>query len=408
VKLERNWRRIETVMRTRTRVALSVGFVIAFVAHAAVAQEVQWLEYRSGAGLQSMGPVGQKALQLSSRRPPGVNLPEFESKSPLFARWSSPMVPDGYLLIALDRSSEPGPYDRLFIDSDWDGHLADETAITAHQTGGNSAMFGPVTVVLMGETDFFVDYHLRLACVTQEGSNRLYTYAGGRYEGTISVGGEQRRFVLIDFNVNGSFGDRPLEMNFNDCDLIQIGSQGSEQIELVGKYLKVDDELYEMEVARDGAYIALAEAENVVFGTVTLPQETTEFTAGGENGSFTMHPANGRTQLPVGKYQVNHWTIERTDDEGTRWELQGVGFGNKGYFDVTEDAATNLSIGEPVVLAANATEANSTYRLDQPRLKGTFDETMTILRNGSPGRPPRLHIESKDGSYDRILSFEYG
>ena len=396
------------VVRARTRVALSVSLVIAFVAHAAVAQEVQWLEYRSGEDLRSMGIVGQKALELSSERPDGVDLPEFESKSPLFARWPSPMVPDGYLWIALDRSSESGPYDRLFIDSDWDGDLKDETVVMAHQIDPNSAMFGPVTVVLMGETDLLVDYHLRLASVTQEGRNRLYVFAGGSCKGTITVGGEQKRFVLIDLNVNGSFADRPFEMDFNDCDLIQIGPQDGEQVELVGKYLKVDDKLYQMEVPSDGAYISLVEADNVTFGTVTLPQEATEFTAGGENGSFTMHPTNGSVQLPVGKYQINHWTIERTDEEGIRWELQGVGFGDKGYFDVTENAETNLIVGEPVVLAAHVTEANSVYRLDQSRLKGTFDETMTILRNGSPVRPPRLHIKSKDGSYDRIFSFQYG
>ena len=67
------------VVRARTRVALSVSLVIAFVAHAAVAQEVQWLEYRSGEDLRSMGIVGQKALELSSERPDGVDLPEFES-----------------------------------------------------------------------------------------------------------------------------------------------------------------------------------------------------------------------------------------------------------------------------------------------------------------------------------------
>ena len=334
-------------------------------------------------------------------------MPEFEGDTQLFGRWYAPLAPDGYLWLALDRSGTSGLYDRLYIDSNGNGHLNDESVAFGVGMNVRSAHFGPLCVVFLTEHGL-IAYHLRFIFFGQEEINTLSAYSSGWREGTIAIGNKQTRCTLIDYNVNGVFNDKPRNLDFDECDLIQLGRQGTGQVELVGTYLKVEDTLYEMDVAPDGAYIKLVEAKDVSFGTVRLPEEVTEFTAGGENGSFTFQPVEDAVHLPVGKYQINHWTIARSDGDGVRWELQGVGFRDKGYFSVTERGETEIVVGEPVVLSAVVTEQNSMYTFRRPRLTGRHDEMIMITRNGQRTRPPRLRIKNKDGTYDRVFSFEYG
>ena len=64
----------------------------------------------------------------------------------------------------------------------------------------------------------------------------------------------------------------------------------------MGNYIEIDDTLYRTEIARDGAYIKLTKAEDVEFGNVRLSETITEFSAGGENGLFTLKPEKGKGQ----------------------------------------------------------------------------------------------------------------
>ena len=41
-------------------------------------------------------------------------------------------------------------------------------------------------------------------------------------------------------------------------------------------------------------------------------------------------------------------------------------------------------------------------------LTTSMHERIELTRNGSQPRAPKLHIKSKDGSYDRSFNFEYG
>ncbi|UCG58842.1 MAG: hypothetical protein JSU70_04880, partial [Phycisphaerales bacterium] len=82
-------------------------------------------------------------------------------------------------------------------------------------------------------------------------------------------------------------------------------------------------------------------------------------------------------------------------------------FGAEGLFDVTEDAESRLSIGEPINSTVSAVRDGSIYRFNQ-QLQGRLGESIALQRQGTRPRAPQLHITSKDGSYDRTFSFEYG
>lgn len=370
----------------------------------AEAQDRQLLLYRSAR--ETSGTIGSesyKRLMVTHERPQDVDLPEFESRDPLFYRWPTPMVKAGSLRIALDRSGTSRVRDRLFIDSDGDGSLKDETAMIAHRAESRHASFGPAKVVFEGENGS-ITYHLNFRLCDHD-SRYLFITPGGWYEGTITVGGKEQYCILIDRNVNGTFNDK--SMNAEDCDRIQIGEEDSKEIRFVGNYLEIEGDLHHLEVARDGAYVKLTTAEDVTFGNIRLPKSITEFAAGGENGLFVRKPEDGVFSLPVGRYLIDHWTTERKDDAGNSWKLQGSRFSESGRFSVSEAGEVKLSIGEPVI-STLTTRDRSGNRYFSQSLKGKLNEYIYITRNDKRAPPPKLRIKSKDAAYDRTFDFRYG
>jgi hypothetical protein len=347
-----------------------------------------------------------QALELTNTKPSGMNVPQFKTDNPYFAKWSTPMVEAGYLCIACDRSHKHGPYDLLYIDSNRNGHLDDETVVKANRTDQYSAYFGPVKVIFEIE-DGPVTYHLNLRFYGyQNRDKRLYASSGGWYEGDITVDGVKKHCVLFDFNANGTFNDKSL--NANECDRIRIDKEGVEGIRFVGNYIQIDGVLYQPEIARDGAYIKLTKADDVLTGDVRVPEGITQFSAGGVNGQFILKPEKGVASLPVGQYRVNEWMLEQNDEQGTPWRLKGVNLsGNGQLFDVASDKAAELSIGEPVVSTLNASSRQGTYSF-RYNMAGRDGERIELTRNNARPRAPKLHIKSKDGTYDRTYSFQYG
>jgi hypothetical protein len=392
-------------MEIRKSFQFAVAIISIFLITAAFAQDEQWLQYHSQRqAYRTVGDMGNSILQPSTAKPEGVELPEFTDDDPLFYQWSSPMVEGGKLWIALDRTNSKDRWDRLYIDSNGDGNLNDETVITAYKTEQYYTYFGPVKVVFKGE-DGPVTYHLDF--INYEGRNKLlYTFPGCWYEGQIKVGGQTKHCVVIDQNVNGVFNDKSL--NAYKCDRIRIGKKGDQDTRYVGNYIEIDGVLYELEVARDGASIKLSRAENVKYGNVRLPDSITELSAGGENGLFNIKPENGSGSLPVGKYRVNLWAIDRKDDKGRQWRIESKNYGSKGDFDIKENQDTErLSIGEPIVSKLTAQVSKGTYSFGQA-LEGKLKERITLTLNGSQPQAPKLHIKSEDGKYDRTYSFTYG
>jgi hypothetical protein len=393
-------------MRERTYIQLAAGIGLLILVSQVPAQQEQWLQYHySREASQIFGPVGLQRMELSTKQPAGAKLPQFKGHRQLFAKWFTPMVKSGYLLVALDQMHMQGPYDVLYIDSNSNGSLKDETAAAAYRTEQQRAYFGPVKVIFEVE-DGPVTYHLNFRAY-QYGTddNRLYASSGGWYEGDITVGGQKKHCVLFDNNANGTFNDKSVDAS--DCDRIRIGKQGRQDTLFTGNYIEIDEMLYRPEIARDGAYIKLTKAENVSFGSVKLPESITEFSANGENGLFILKPEKGIASLPVGKYCVCHWAIERQDEKGTNWKLESSGLGEKNAFVITKGKQAVLSIGEPIIATLDASEREGTHSLRND-MRGRAGERIELTRNGARPQAPKVHIKSADGVYDRTYSFQYG
>ncbi len=371
------------------------------------AQDEQWLQYHSAREVRLVGfGSSMQNLDIVNEKPDGVEMPQFKSDEPIFAKWSTPMVKDGYLWVVLDRTHKNGSYDSLYIDSNGDGNLSDENAVSAYRTTQNYTYFGPVKVVFQ-IADGPVTYHLNLRFYGSADNNRktIYASSGGWYEGDVTVNDARKHCVLFDNNANGTFNDKSMEPGKSDR--IRIGQESSQDTRFVGNYIEVDGKYYKPEIARDGAFIKLSEADDIKFGKVRLPESVTELSAGGENGLYNIKLENGTGSLPVGKYRITEWAIERKDDKGTLWKLQGAQSGRQTDLEITEDKETELTVGEPIVSSLTSTLREGTHNFSQA-LRGRDNERITLTRNGARPQAPKLNIKNEDGTYDRTYSFSYG
>ena len=363
----------------------------------ASAQKAQWLQYhttRDGRGFQH--------LDLTTVAPRDVALPKFNAR-PYFAHWSTPMDPKGRW-ICFDRTRRSGPYDIAYLDSKGDGRLDDKTPLKANRIDQYYAYFDSARIVFKGE-DGPVTYHLGFQFMKYDERNtRLYLRSDGYYEGMVDLGGKKKHIELIDANVNGTFNDRALEPS--DCDCVAVdGDKVGERY--LGKLLEIGDQIYRIEVARDGAFVKVQKADDLVLGSVRIPEGISEFVAFGENGHFVRKAVKGEFKLPVGKYQVHSWTISRKDSRGASWQLTGEGSPDSPRFDVASDKPAVLDTGEPVRAVMRHDDATNPVSFDLA-FKGKLNETVAIRKGDQNPPGPKLVLASLDGTYRVTNTFEFG
>jgi len=367
------------------------------LATAAYAQPEQWLQYhitREGRSYHW--------ITLTTNAPSGVTLPQLGDR-PYFAHWETPMDPKGRWM-AFNRSRKSGPWDQVYIDTTGNGRLDDKSPVKASGLDQISTTFDSLRFVFKGE-DGPVTYHLVLRFMKYgEQDIRLLAAAGGYYSGNVTFGVKKHRIELTDANVNGIFND--LATHPDDCDRISLeGDKVGERY--LGKLLEVDDQLYRIEVARDGAFIKVQKAEHIELGTVRIPEGVTEFEAVGENGHFYRKPVKGEFSLPAGKYRIHSWAIDRKDSRGENWRMSASSFGDAANFVVAAAQPAVLTVGEPVRMAMVASEARSEVGFSL-RFQGRYHETVSILKGTQNPRAPQLTLTSLDGAYRYTNSFEFG
>ncbi|MHC4713972.1 MAG: hypothetical protein ACYTAN_11995 [Planctomycetota bacterium] len=389
---------------SRRLIPLVAVTLVLSVALTAAAEE-QWLQYRwsrepwrSGVSISSNEP------EVLAEAPEKLSLPEFTAEDVRLSAWNTPMVEAGHVYLAVDRSDPAGPYDTLYIDSNCDGSLADESPVKAYAADGNSARFGPLKVVF-STPDGPVGHHVSVGSYTYPQYNKVRVTSAGWYEGKIEVGGKEYDCRLIDYNSNGTYDDT--SMDFSEADRVMIGKGGNYDQFFAGKYVRISEDYYHPSPARDGAFIVLARAENVPLGTIKMSADVGELGIGGENGLLTLKVSGGAVTAPAGKWRISHWQMSRKDDQGAKWTMKGSGYGDGGLFDVAEGGEVTLDVGEPIVAALSVSKDGSVCNFRET-LKGHQGESVSLEKNGQRPPAPRLRITNEDGAYNRLYSFEYG
>lgn len=379
---------------------------------AAPAQQEQWLGYRASAdGERVVGSAAGQTLELSDKKPADLALPKSAGAGVLVAKWKTPMVPAGFLWVALSRSGGGRAYDRLFIDSDADGSLEDESAAAATDPriyrDQQSAEFRMVKVLLPGQ-DGPITFHVNM-CVRISGrvSRRVLAKAAGWYEGTVKISGKKHSCVLFDSNANGAFNDAFAD--FQRSDRIKIDGAGGFAIGRVGKYVQVGGKLYALEVAQDGSFVKLSAPKGLALGSVRVSGGVGRLSAGGDKGLFLLRVEEGQVRLPIGKYRLNHWEIERKDQSGRTWKLVATVADSASTFHVVADKPAVLDIGEPIIASMSASRPKAgIHQFADPKLTGRSGEHVVLTRAGQPPPSPLVVIRNADDSYNRHFSFEYG
>ncbi len=357
----------------------------------------QWLTYHTGREGR-----GYRYLDLTTNQPPNVALPKLEGQA-YFAQWVSPLDQAGGRWICFDRTKKTGPCNRLFFDSNGNGRLDDDKPVTADSTDESSAYFDPVRVVFKGE-DGPITYHLIFRFMQYRDEDpRLLVSSGGWYEGMVNLSGKKRRLELIDGNVNGTFNDRSADSTESDRILLDEDRAGDRYL---GRWVEADNEqLYRIEVARDGAFIKLQKEENAVFGKVRVPEAISQLSVFGTNGYFSRKPVKGEFLLPVGSYHLLDYTLERKDAKGVSWQLRG--YRMEKHFEVTAQTPATLALGEPLRATFTARETTNDMVFDL-ELLGQMNETVQMLRNNERPRGPKLSLASADGAYVFTNYFQFG
>jgi len=370
----------------------------------AAAQQEQWLEYHTSRELK-----GYRWIEPSTNPPANVTLPKLEPGA-LFGCWSNALDKTAGRWFCVDRIARSGPADRLFFDCNGNGRLDDESPVKCTRRDERESYFEPVKLVFKGE-DGPISYHLICRFYQfDKQRGQLLIGAGGWYEGNVTLAGQKRRVQLVDSTVNGAFNDQGRTPDKSDR-LVILGEKEDRDPDkrrmerYLGKYLEVDGQLLDIEVAADGAFLKAKKAEGVQFGTVRVPETISEFEAFGKNGHFIRAPDKGA--LPVGDYRVNSWIINRKDDKGAAWKLSSYGCGRAADFTVAAESPVEMEIGEPVraVLQANETKTGVAFDL---RLLGSLGESVDLRRGKDRPRAPRLEVASLKGTYRSTSTFEYG
>jgi hypothetical protein len=400
---------------------ISIGLAVgaAEPVPALVSAAEQWLSYRTGDGVERLvGKMPGQTLRLTATKPEGVALPKFQAADPLFGQWKTPTVKSGGLWMALDRSAPGKPYDRLFIDTNANGSLADEEPIKP--VGNLSAeqfqnmTFPPVKLLLLGP-DGPVAYHLGIGVQLFAGQGRAVTAAACWYEGNIVVNGRQTRCILADANANGVFNDASKDSD--QADRIRLADLPAPfAVGRVGRFIQADGKLWRLTAAPDGACVEIAPAADARLVRVTVPKSISRLSVAGGNGLLLVEPADGVVQLPAGQYRLNHWEAAKKDAAGVDWQIVANVL-DREQADVDLAAgpgapgagnAAALDIGEPLTSICGHSASGQTHAFSNPCLRGRRNETIILTRQGQQPPPPTLLIVNADKTYEKRHSFEYG
>ncbi|MBT3376317.1 MAG: hypothetical protein HN742_07080 [Lentisphaerae bacterium] len=371
------------------------------------AADEQWLMYRTSSEMSRIVGMSSRSIVVptATEAPDDVALPELNHKEPVYGKWSTPMTETGHVWFAFDRKGKYGSFNRLYADLDCDGDLTDEEAIKPRTASDYSVAFGPIPVVFTTE-EGPVTYHLSVQLYTHGKTPRVYLRSSAWYEGKVTVGDNEFRCILVDYNTNGRFGDAGPKLNA--VDRVRLGPVAIDKLDtyFVGELMELGGAYYRTTVATDGAFIAFEAAEDIATGTVQLSSAVSTFSAAGAKGLFHFQPdESGTITLPAGKYKSYDWSLEQKDDKGIPWKAHA----NTGreWFVVREGAETELSVGAPLVSSLKVTQTDGQFRFSQS-LQGQLKESVSLTRKGSRPPAPKLRLVSKTGDYDKTLTFEYG
>lgn len=427
----------------------------AAVASAATPIEAQ-LEFATRKDSRGYQPRGYRGLSLRAQARSQAGLPKLNSQRPLFV--------DGLTLrgnkvrAVLDQTNKAaGFYNVLYIDTDGDGDLSDETPKTVDlQKRGRylKVRFEDVELSLptdQGGAPYAMSLDVRCykpkdfesapdaEAIVKQRMVRCYMESACRYQGAIEHLGKTYRIILGDTDGDGDFGPGVSAS-------LRRQSDGKSYYWRGGAVWMAEDHApnYADRLPL-GEVLCLAQtpfrvAFEPVGGKLTLTpvggglgRVDFDGLAGDDLVNVLLYCKDGKTAVsafqvagsatvPPGEYRLGFYTCLRTEPRGAKWYLSASGTPDAAPVRVAAAARAALRLGEPFQtslsvrtqsFAPAATPLNLSIRgaagenVDNLRLvEGKSDFT-----EGRSSRPPAPAYEVRDASTGKVVvqgSLRYG
>jgi hypothetical protein len=280
---------------------------------------------------------------------------------------------------------------------------------------------------------------------SSSGYCRAYLYGAAYRHGEITLNGEKKRVVLVDYNSNARFDDamsiltssdgglypRSGDMFFVDPTLGQGGYMygydptTNEDQQPVGSLVNIDGRFYGMEVSPGGDKLTLTPS-SVPVGNVSNPNKGYRAILHGDQGFLKISwDESGKSSVPVGEWKLVSYTIDRTaiPDEGKeegsslldtlsnalvqsgtsarpRWTLISArAKGDYTAVKVSEGETVDLPFGppyKPIVTVSRRSGSTPTAYLRLSLVGAGGEVASNLYVNGSRPKEPEFTITSAE------------
>jgi hypothetical protein len=309
-----------------------------------------------------------------------------------------------------------------------------------------------------------VDYAFLLSGMSYASGSYQYAYAylyGAAYrEGQFTLGGKERRLVLVDFNSNGRFDDKATVVKVHTSSGIQSYAQPGDMIyvdpdpskqgymyghdvttnddqQYVAELVNIDGKFYEVDVTAAGDELTLTPSSlpvgyvknpNKVFRAIVFSDQRVLKIAW--NGS-------GKAPLPAGDWKLASYSIDGTSqddttkaDEGqpslletlakaiTRNEsasrprytlVSARASGDYPAVSVLEGKTVDMPFGPPYKPVVTASRRSTGQVYLSMSLVGSAGESCSnLVVDGNRPAGPQFTITAPDGTVVQTGKFEYG
>ncbi|MCX5676649.1 MAG: hypothetical protein NTX87_16765 [Planctomycetota bacterium] len=369
-------------------------------------------------------PLNWEMSRSTHSRPPQIKaLPEGLSDK---VRYFEVSVGGKSLWAVLDTASPL----KLYVDLARTGDLSSVAPLIV-KASGDWCCYGPIDIptgsgegaptvkVLFVSTKFAERPGYSVPPGAETYDYNLGVRAAGYMAGDVKLDGQTYRVVLLERNMDGryesAFGADGKSVPSWRADAIAIDSdqdgkfEGAGEIMPLPKTVCVKGKYYRVEVAPDGSSIKFEKYEPKM-GTLDIGTAAS-LTLMSDTGMYNLSGADGKWQVPEGRYTCQDLSITKTDAEGQAWTLSRMDMGPLAKFEVRGGETTAIKIGPPLALKVDGGGPPSGGEIVlNLALVGKAGETYSLgLRLGATqSSPPKVKVLDASGKILAEGNSEYG
>jgi len=403
-------------------------------------------------------PYGQNGFKVTLKRPSGDwTFPTFLSEHPLFA---SIKLGDSERLCVLDKQKADAKfYDRIYIDSNGNNDLTDDTFIDGTVTFRNNDQYCTVDFPAI-DTKVKVDgkslpfsfspmvYGFMLGQLTEQGYNEksvsrfinLLVRLNCSYRGEFQIENQKYRIFLGDGNCNGRFNDMFSVYKFErpPPGRMRVFGQGDgffittgDKIEvfdvhILGDLLLVKDKLFKVKISTaEGKVILTPVTEKLVSLQLGMEAERISLYTEDEKHCLMAFQPGQKIKVPAGKYRLYNYQVFKKDKQGDLWRLNAGATSESPFVTVDGKGKPFIEFGEPYMPLVEVRMRGQTSRASIGfDIEGKGKEFVTDLSHvsgdktqiplseeedlGHRPKEPTYKVVMDDGEVVAQGSFEYG